>query len=111
MRKEKNTGLTITITRKDLEMLDFLADVYDCSKTDIIKKCLKSSTNMRKMFNDIDYNELNTTNKKYYVKCVDENYYLIDNRPAELKKLDRNGYIVVDEHIAYKSKELRRQQA
>lgn len=95
MRKEKNTGLTITISKNDLEMLEYLADVYDCSKTDIIKKCLKSSANMRKLFNDIDYNELSTSHKQYYVKCISDNYYLIDNRPLELKKLDHDGLITV----------------
>ena len=104
MRKDKNTGLTITISKKDLEMLDFLAQAYECSKTDIIKKCLKTSSNIRKMFNDLDYNELNTSNKKYYVKCICENFGLCDNRPLSLKKLDKNGLIAINNEIGYKSK-------
>ena len=111
MRKEKNTGLTITISKSDLEMLEYLAGVYDCSKTDIIKKCLKSSTNMRKLFNDIDYNELNTSDKQYYVKCISDNYYLIDNRPQSVKAKDHDGLIFCEGTKYYKSKEYRRENA
>lgn len=80
MVKKSNKGIMITLSKKDIEILDFIARTLDCSKTDVIKKCLKSSKNIKTLWNEIEYQELSNEDKKYYVKCVESLYYLNDNR-------------------------------
>lgn len=96
MIKDKNTRIIITISKKANDRIDFIVKHTNKKKSQIVEDLILQKTSIKKLWKEIDPNDLSEADNVYYVKSILESDYLPNMTHF-------TNYELAKKHITYKN--------